>query len=83
VINNCLQFYGMDMFTLVIMYIFNRNNTAMMKALNRLLLATKRSEKAKDVFIGAMSHEFRNPLNSILCSLEVLRGTCLDSLNKS
>jgi signal transduction histidine kinase len=30
-----------------------------------------------------MSHEFRNPLNSILCSIEVLKTSGLDCLAES
>ena len=40
--------------------------------MNELLKKTIQSEKAKDMFIAAMSHEFRNPLNSMLCSIDLL-----------
>lgn len=42
--------------------------------LTKLLEQTIASDKSKDMFIAAMSHEFRNPLNSILGSIEIIKS---------
>jgi K+-sensing histidine kinase KdpD len=54
-----------------------------MKILEMWLEKAKKSDYAKDIFIAAMSHEFRSPLNSLLCSLEVLTQSGLDALSKN
>ncbi|MEE4248568.1 MAG: histidine kinase dimerization/phospho-acceptor domain-containing protein [Kangiellaceae bacterium] len=40
----------------------------------------KKSEETKDVFIATMSQEFRNPLNSMLCSIDLLKSQGVASL---
>ena len=67
---------------LVLVWLATANQRVIMESLNLLLEKAKNSEKAKDVFIAAMSHEFRNPLNSTLCSIDVLKGLGIDTLTQ-
>ena len=48
--------------------------------LNRLLAKAIQSEKTKEMFIAAVSHELRNPLNSMLGSIEILNCQNLENL---
>lgn len=48
--------------------------------LNGVLEQLKESEKSKDMFIAAMSHEFRNPLNSMLLSIDIIKTDNADGL---
>ena len=67
---------------LILMWLATANQQVIMESLNLLLEKAKNSEKMKDVFIAAMSHEFRNPLNSMLCSIDVLKGLETGTLTK-
>ena len=48
--------------------------------LNRLLAKSIQSEKSKEMFLAAMSHELRNPLNSMLGSIELMNSENLENL---
>jgi HD superfamily phosphohydrolase len=54
----------MNTFSLGIMYLCDAYKAKMVTALNKFLTKSQASEKTKDVFIAAMLHDFRNPLNS-------------------
>jgi signal transduction histidine kinase len=79
---NSIFLYIMNGFMLGLTYVYDTNNKHVLKVLNALLDQAKRSDATKDIFIASMSHEFRNPLNSMLCSIEVLKSSGLDSLNQ-
>jgi signal transduction histidine kinase len=71
----------MNGFILGLTYVYDSNNKHVLNILNALLDNAKRSDASKDVFIASMSHEFRNPLNSMLCSIDVLKSSGLEALN--
>jgi signal transduction histidine kinase len=52
-----------------------------MEILNLMLDKAVAGQKTKNIFIAAMSHELRNPLNSMLCGIEVLKSTGLRRLS--
>ncbi|OMJ74670.1 hypothetical protein SteCoe_26348 [Stentor coeruleus] len=48
------------------------------KVMNKLLEETKQAKQAAEMFFAAFSHEFRNPLNSLLGSLELIKDDVED-----
>ena len=42
------------------------------KTLKELIIELNASSKTKDIFLASMSHEIRNPLNSLLGCIELL-----------
>jgi len=67
-----VSFYLSNMLGLSFIYIGLSYDAQIKEQMNELLAKTIQSEKAKDMFIAAMSHEFRSPLNSMLCSIDLL-----------
>ncbi|MFN7223653.1 MAG: ATP-binding protein [Paracoccaceae bacterium] len=47
--------------------------------LERALTHARAGEKAKSDFLAVMSHEMRTPLNGLIGSMDLLRGTTLDA----
>ena len=60
------------MLGLSFLYVGQNYSAQIQDVLNELLKKTIQSEKAKDMFIAAMSHEFRSPLNSMIISIDLL-----------
>jgi hypothetical protein len=58
--------YICNCYGLVIVYFYNTSNVAMLTLLNKMYEKKTKSDATKDVFIAAMSQEFRNPLNSMI-----------------
>jgi signal transduction histidine kinase len=79
---NSSMLFIMNAFILGLTWVYISNNKHILKVLNVLLDKAKRSDASKDIFIAAMSHEFRNPLNSMLCSIDVLKCSGLEALNR-
>ena len=52
-----------------------------LKLLQVLIQYAMESEKTKYLMIASMSHEFRNPLNSMLVSVEVLKASLVGLIN--
>jgi signal transduction histidine kinase len=77
---NIVYIYMFNWMTVGMIYLFHGNQTKNMKKLNELLEISEESTRTKDFFIAAISHEFRNPLNSIICSIDVLQHETQDFL---
>jgi signal transduction histidine kinase len=67
-----INLYVINIFMLCLVYVYENNQKALTEELHRLLERATASEKAKDVLIASVSHELRNPLNSMLCSADIL-----------
>jgi signal transduction histidine kinase len=71
---NALIFY--------LLYVINNTRIRFIRKLVELLKSAKENEKAKEMFIASMSNELRNPLDSMLCSIEVLVSEFSENLTK-
>jgi signal transduction histidine kinase len=67
-----VNLYVINIFMLCLVYVYESNQKALTEELHKLIDRATTSEKAKDVLIASVSHELRNPLNSMLCSVEML-----------
>jgi signal transduction histidine kinase len=64
------------------LYIVDKTRLHMFNKLIQLLESAKENEKAKEMFIASMSNELRNPLDSMLCSIDVLVSEFSENLTK-
>jgi len=58
-----------------------KNFDHFLELLKVLIKYAMESEKNKYLMIASMSHEFRNPLNSMLVSVEVLKASLVGLIN--
>ena len=80
-LNNTLNFLMVDITALFLVIAYDSTRKSLLDELKVLLERAELSDKTKDMFIAAMSHEFRNPLNSLLCSIDVLKEAGLERLS--
>jgi signal transduction histidine kinase len=62
----------LNVFVLFQIWVQDKNRRHTITVLQELLQKAKSSEKAKDGFIAVVSHELRNPLNSLFCTIELI-----------
>ena len=81
-LNNTLNFLVVDLMALFLVVYYDSTRKSLLSELKVLLERAELSDKTKDMFIAAMSHEFRNPLNSLMCSIDVLKEKGFERLSQ-
>lgn len=81
-LNNTLNFLVVDLMALFLVVYYDSTRKSLLSELKVLLERAELSDKTKDMFIAAMSHEFRNPLNSLMCSIDVLKEKAFERLSQ-
>jgi signal transduction histidine kinase len=66
--------YIANWYVFAIIYFYNTNNVTTISTLNELYRRKQKADETKDVFMSSMSQKFRNPLNSMLMSIDLLKA---------
>ena len=74
------NYWVVDVMLLGFSYAADTQQLNISRILNDLLNQTKISVHTKDMFIATMSHELRNPLNSIVGAIECIRSDNIEGL---
>lgn len=75
IINSSIVRYQVLLYIIfVVTYYYEKRSSKFQNVLSKFIKEITAAKAAKDNFMAALTHEIRNPLNSVLGSLEIIEA---------